>query len=425
MTPAARAQAAIQTLDRIAAGTPAEQALTNWARGARYAGSGDRAAVRDLVYQALRRLRSCAVLGGLGDLAAVAQPASGPGPLPVGMPSGSTVGRRLILGLLRGDGRDPGLVFTGAPHAPAPLLPAESAGLPDPSDLPQAVGLDCPEALVPALRRALDRDLAPVLASMRDRAPVFLRVNLARVSRAEAITRLAGEGIEAEVHPLAEGAVVVRAGESRIRTATAFAEGLVEVQDAASQALVEELEIPIGGRILDYCAGGGGKTLAMAARAIAAAGAGAKLPDLTAHDISPRRMRDLPARAARAGIRVRLAETSALIGQGYDLVLADAPCSGSGTWRRQPEAKWRLTPQALAEQARVQASVIDAAARLVRPGGVLAYATCSLLCEENEDIADAFAARSGWQPMKMRRIGPTAGTDAFFLATFRAPSQHR
>lgn len=420
MTPAARAQAAIETLDRIATGVPAEQALTNWARGARYAGSGDRAAVRDLVYQVLRRLRSCAALGGWqgGDVP----------PMPPG--------RRLILGLLRAEGHDPAQIFTAAPHAPAVLTEAERAAPEAPADLPLAVALDVPDWLIAPLQRALGPHLAAVQMQMRDRAPVFVRANLARINRADAIERLGREGIEAVPHPLASAALELRAGEGKLRNAESLAQGLVEVQDAASQALVEILlaqPLPPGARVLDYCAGGGGKTLAMAAFAAAGSGmtgSGAKElgsngPDFTAHDIAPRRMRDLPARAARAGIKVRLAETGALAVGGYDLVLADAPCSGSGTWRRQPEAKWRLTPDALAAQARVQAEVIDTAARLVRPGGRLAYATCSLLCEENEDVAQAFATRSGWPCSGMHRIGPQAGSDAFFLATFDAPLHHR
>jgi 16S rRNA (cytosine967-C5)-methyltransferase len=227
---------------------------------------------------------------------------------------------------------------------------------------------------------------------------------------------------------MAQTALKVVAGESRIRAARTYLEGLVEIQDAASQALVEALPLTDGLRVLDYCAGGGGKTLAMAARA--------RL-DLCAHDVNPGRMRDLPARAARAEgraegrggaqwrVQVRLADRAGLAQGAYDLVLADAPCSGSGTWRRQPEAKWRLTPEALGAHARLQARVLAQAQAHVAPEGLLAYATCSVLIEENEAVAAEFAARTGWVCEDQRRLDPTDGSDAFFLATFRAPLQHR
>jgi 16S rRNA (cytosine967-C5)-methyltransferase len=160
--------------------------------------------------------------------------------------------------------------------------------------------------------------------------------------------------------------------------------------------------------VLDYCAGGGGKTLAMAARA--------RLK-LFAHDVDPRRMRDLPARAKRAGARVTLTEAP----QGpFDLVLADAPCSGSGSWRRAPEGKWLLTPDRLAGVIAVQAQILDRIATLVAPGGVLAYATCSLLRAENEAQIAAFQARSpGWSLASQRRLTPLDGGDGFFVAVLR------
>jgi 16S rRNA (cytosine967-C5)-methyltransferase len=413
MTPAARLQAAIDVLGRIVAGAPAEQALTNWARGARYAGSGDRAAVRDRVYQALRQRRSAAALG----------------PAPEGAEgSQGQVGRALILGLLRQEGIDPDGLFTGDGHAPEPLVAAERAALAAPRTLTEAQALDCPDWLVAPLRAALGEGFAPVMVAMRQRAALFLRVNEARTNRPAALAALAADGIEAVAHPLAPTALEVRAGEQRLRMSRSYAEGLVEVQDAGSQALVQALPLQAGWRVLDYCAGGGGKTLAIGARARV---------DLTAHDAAPGRMRDLPARAARAGLRVLLAPPLVPAKAAFDLVLADAPCSGSGTWRRQPEAKWALTPARLSDLTRQQGQILDAASAHVRPGGVLAYATCSLLPEENEAVAQAFAARSGWACIDQRRWGlgapggldidkaeAFAAADAFFMATFRAPLHH-
>lgn len=411
MTPAARVQAAIEALDKILAGAAAEQVLTNWGRAARYAGSGDRAAVRDHVFTALRQRQSAAALGG-----------------------GAT-GRGLMLGLLRAAGIDPAGVFTGAPYAPAALTAPEAALATQPvclADLPEAVALDCPDWLLAPLRAALGEGCAPSLAAMRDRAPLFLRANTLWGSREDACALLAEDGVDALAHPLAPTALEVRGGETRLRASRAMAEGAVEVQDAASQALVEALPLQPGWRVLDYCAGGGGKTLALGARAPVS---------LVAHDANPARMRDLQPRARRAGLKVREMPTAALPASAFDLVLVDAPCSGSGTWRRQPEAKWALTPQRLADLAALQGQILDTAMGHVGPGGVLAYATCSLLQAENEAVADAFVHRHGWICLGQHRFGlavpdlaggdmsaDTMGpgiADGLFVATFRAPGQHR
>lgn len=376
MTPGARIAGAIEVLDRVLAGARAEVALTNWGRANRFAGSGDRAAIRDHVFAVLRCRRSYAALGG------------------------AETGRGLMLGALRAAGGDPADLFTGAGHAPA--APGAGEAGREPGELE---ALDCPDWLAPALQSALGADFAPVMRALQRRAPVFLRVNLARLDRAAAIVLLAEGGIEARPHPLAETALEVTGGERRIQASAAYGEGLVELQDAASQAVALALPLADGQRVLDYCAGGGGKTLAMAARA--------RLR-IEAHDVDPGRMRDLPARAKRAGVAVRL---TAVPRGPFDLVLADAPCSGSGSWRRDPEGKWALTPERLAALTAVQAEVMDRAAALVGPGGVLAYATCSMLEAENEAQVQAFLARqAGWSCGLRRRFTPLDGGDGFFLA---------
>lgn len=385
MRAGARLTAAIGVLDAVCAGQPAEQALTNWARGSRFAGSGDRAAVRDLVFTALRCRRSHAALGG------------------------AETGRGLILGQLAETGQDPGPLFTGTGHDPAPLSGAEAARLAAPPVLPLLVALDCPDWIAPALEASLGAGFAPVMQSLRRRAPVFLRVNAARGSRAAAAAALAAEGVTARPHPLAETALEITANARRLRQTRAYAEGLVELQDAASQAVVAALP-RTGGRVLDYCAGGGGKALAIAALDPRA--------DIIAHDAAPRRMADLPARAARAGARVALADAAGVARAApYDLVLCDVPCSGSGAWRRAPEGKWRLDAAALAGLFHTQAQILDRAAGLVAPGGTLAYATCSLLADENETQADAFLGRAGgaFRAGRRLRLTPLDGGDGFFL----------
>jgi 16S rRNA (cytosine967-C5)-methyltransferase len=385
MTPAARLSAAIGLLDRVLEGEPAERALTQWGRENRYAGSGDRAAIRDHVYDALRRRRSLAALGG------------------------AETGRGIILGAVRDAGQDVAALFTGVGHAPA-VLTAEEAAFVPPGDLPLAVRGDMPDWLAGRLVAALGAEAEPVMMALRARAGVHLRVNVARVTREEAARVLAADGIGVVAHPEVKTALVVVENERKIRDSGAYRDGLVELQDAASQAAVLALPLKDGDRVLDFCAGGGGKTLAMGARA--------RL-ELVAHDVAPARMRDLGPRAARAGVRVREAVDLAGLGV-FDLVLVDAPCSGSGTWRRAPEAKWRLTPEGLEGLCRTQDEVLARAAALVAAGGHLAYATCSVLPEENDARVGAFlAAHEGWVVQGVLRLMPGDLHDGFYLCVMR------
>lgn len=379
MIPAARLSAAIEILDRVLGGTPAEQALTNWARGNRFAGSGDRHAIRDLVFDALRCKRSYAALGG------------------------AETGRGLILGGVRAQGADVDALFTGVGHAPGVVLDEPSR------PATEAEALDCPDWLLPLFQAALGADHAAILAALRQRAPVFLRVNAAQGTLDAAMAELGRDGVVARPHPLAATALEVVENARKVHATQAYLTGLVELQDAASQAVVQALPLRDGMRVLDYCAGGGGKTLAMAARA--------KLR-LFAHDAEPRRMQDLPARAARAGVAVRTLTTGEVAGAGpYDLVLIDVPCSGSGSWRRAPEAKWALTPARLQELCALQAGILDKAAGLVAAGGTLAYATCSMLSAENTDQIVGFLARNpAWVLLESRVLTPLDGGDGFFHA---------
>lgn len=388
MTPAARQAAAIAILDLWLAETPAEAALTRWARGARYAGSGDREAVRDLVFRAIRQRRSALALGG-----------------------GQATGRALVLGLLRADDEAP-QGWDGTGHAPEPLGAAEAALFAGPPPvLARGERLDCADWLLPRFDAALGAQADAVLALLRERAPVFLRVNTARAGRDAVITELETAGIEARPHPLAATAIEVTGNPRRLRQSAVLAEGRAELQDAASQAVVADFAACLrpGARVLDFCAGGGGKALALAA-------AGFRV---SAHDADPARMRDLPVRARRAGARITVLERD--IAPGWPAVLADVPCSGSGSWRRAPEAKWSLTPERLAALNATQAAILSQCAELTAPGGVLGYATCSLLREENEDRIAAFLATQPgrWDIRLRRRLSPLDGGDGFFLVVLQ------
>ncbi|MGJ8545597.1 MAG: RsmB/NOP family class I SAM-dependent RNA methyltransferase [Sulfitobacter sp.] len=381
MTPGARVAAAIEILDAVGEGMPVEQALTRWARGSRFAGSKDRAAIRDHVFDTLRQWNLSAHLG-----------------------QGET-GRALMIGTLRAQDLDLDALFHGEGHAPAPLSEEEqSAPAEEPGDAAQ---FNLPEWLIEEFKTSLGDAALPTAQALQARAPITLRVNLAKLSRASAQDTLADEGVETAVNPLAEGALTVTGGERKIRQGQCFADGFVEFQDASSQAVVEAL--PQGGQALDYCAGGGGKALAMAMD---------RDREIFVHDIDPRRMLDIPARAERAGCHVTYVATAELAAMPkFDLVLCDAPCSGSGAWRRAPEGKWRLTEERLTELTGIQDEILAQAADLVAPGGTLAYATCSVLARENQNRVDAFlAAHAAWKCDWQQQFDVDSAGDGFFTA---------
>lgn len=380
MTPAARWAAAAEILDRVQAGDPAEKALTGWARRHRFAGSKDRAAIRDHVFDVLRRRASAAAFGG-----------------------GET-GRALVLGYLRDMGTDPDTVFSGEGHAMPPLTDEERQAGTTPTG---AAALDCPDWLEADLRQDLGPEFEPILQRFRHRAPLYLRVNARRGAPETAIERLAQDGIATEPHPLSPSALQVTENPRRVAQSTVYRDGLVEIQDAASQAAADLVPLHPGDRVLDFCAGGGGKTLALGARHDGR---------LFAHDALPQRMKDLPDRAQRAGISVTRVDGADLDAhKPYDVVLADVPCSGSGAWRRQPEAKWNLDEARLAELTKLQADILSQAAALA--DRTLVYMTCSLLGAENEAQIDHFLRNSSeFDRAEQHRISPLEGGDGFFVA---------
>lgn len=383
MKPAARAQAAIEILDEIQSGRASEAALTGWARRSRFAGSKDRAAIRDLVFDAIRCKRSFAALGG------------------------STSGRGLILGSLRAQGIEAESVFSGEAYAPPPLTPAEHEAGDAPA--PGAQSADLPDWLWSKFQTSLGAQASDVAQALRHRAPVHLRVNQRRISRDEAIKQLNGAGIVTCENPVSETALTVVEGARRIRQAELYLDGRIELQDAASQAIVDHLPLENGRRVLDFCAGGGGKSLAMAARA-----------DITlfAHDADAARMSDLPSRASRAQARIECCTAAQVHKRApFDLILCDAPCSGSGSWRRAPDAKWAVTPERLVELGQIQSDILGQAASLLGPNGVLAYATCSVLADENEQSVERFKKNhDAWRVVSQRRWLPDAHGDGFYLA---------
>ena len=396
MTPSARLSAAIELLDAILAGEPAERALTRWARASRFAGSKDRAAVRDVVFDCLRQRRSLGWLGG-GD-----------------------TGRALVLAHQSRAGEPLDGLFDGEGFGPAPLSAAERAALSrDFGEATELVRLDCPEELAGELQASLGDGFVPIMQAMRTRAPVDLRVNTLKSTAAAATVVLARDAVLVEAHPLAKNALRVVQNPRSVGTSRGYTQGMVELQDVASQFVAEQAGAKAGMCVLDYCAGGGGKTLALAA---AMEGRGR----LLAHDANVGRMSDLPERARRAGAPVEILtpEDRLRLRPACDLVLVDAPCSGTGAWRRKPETKWRLAPADVDRFTALQDEILTAAAGHVRPGGLLVYATCSLLDRENRQRAKAFLeGHPGWKRVAERSLSPLDGGDGFYFVRFRAPKK--
>ncbi len=383
MTPAARYAAAIEVLDLIQSGRPAEQVLTTWARQNRFAGSKDRAAIRDHVYDVLRQKRSVAARGG------------------------GTDGRALILGLLRAQGSEVDEVFGAGGYGPTALSPAEKSGGREPSAGDEAA--DLPDWLWPMWCDDLGADAVRVADLLRHRAGVHLRVNLRRSSLAQAQAILAEDAITTRPIDGIRTALEVLENPRRIGVSRALKVGYVELQDAASQRAMLTLADLAPQSVLDYCAGGGGKALALADLCEA---------QITAHDIAAKRMADIPLRAARAGVKIAL--QAPVTKEKFDLVLCDAPCSGSGTWRRTPDAKWALTAARLHDLTQMQRDVIRSGAERVAPNGYLAYATCSVLRAENEAVVDDFLAENtgfSCETMEPQQLSPL--NDGFFLAVLR------
>ncbi len=383
MTPAARLAAAADILDEVAAGKATEASLTAWARRSRFAGSKDRAAIRDIVFDITRRKLSCAWCGG-----------------------GET-GRHLVIGYLTLTGEKHGFHMTGDGHALQPLTEQEQSTMRDISDAHENVALDIPEWQFPIWNRALGRKLQSVAQCMQARAPVFLRV------RSEFEEDVIAEATEADVtltrHRDVPTAFLAEGNVRRLHTFSSFENGKFEFQDASSQQVIQCLSDQIADAdVLDFCAGGGGKSLALM-------DAGAK--SVTAHDINFHRMNDLEARAQRAGVRIDRVKTPS--GQ-FDLVLCDAPCSGSGAWRRQPDGKWRLTESSLSDLLKVQSKILRQAATHVLPEGFLAYVTCSFFEPENEDrVSDFLSLNQSFELVGQHRWYPSEGGDGFFLAIMK------
>jgi 16S rRNA (cytosine967-C5)-methyltransferase len=377
MTPAARLSAAIELIDTIdAQRVPAAKALKEWGTAHRYAGSGDRAAISGLIWDVLRRRSSSAFL------------------------MDSDTPRARVLGMLRLErGMDADTIAAlcdGSRFAPEPLTEAERTALTSRTlaAAPPHIAGDYPEWLDAPLAAVFGDDRVAEATAMASRAPLDLRVNTLKAKREKVLASLKHLG--AEPTPWSPiGLRIALGADARnpgIHAEEDFIKGAVEVQDEGSQLAALFTAAKPGEQVIDLCAGAGGKTLALAAMM---QGKGR----LIATDHDKRQLAPIYERLSRAGVHnaeVRApkgdADPLADIRASADLVLIDAPCTGTGTWRRNPDAKWRMRPGALEVRLNGQAEVLDRAAGMVKPGGRIAYVTCSVLPAENNEQVRAFIA---------------------------------
>jgi len=366
MTPAARTQAAIDILDGLAVSRlPADRFIREFFRARRYAGSKDRAAVSERVYDVFRHRASFA------------------------WRMGSEAPRALVIASLLKEGADVSSLFTGDGYGPALLTDEERARTivaPTDQAAPHIKG-EYPEFLQSELTRAFDEDVALEMGAMLERAPVDLRVNTLKATRDGVLDVLRSEGFEAEATRYSPTTIRLPATTRGLEQSKLFLDGAFEFQDEAAQVAVLLAQAKPNSRVLDLAAGAGGKSLALAA-AMNNSG------ELTAHDIDEGRLRQIAPRAQRAGVTIIQTHAGQKPpGRPYDLVLLDAPCSGSGTWRRSPENKWRLTPERLDQLNALQDMLLDQAAARAAGKARIVYATCSILPRENEDRIAAFLER--------------------------------
>ena len=400
MTPGGRVQAAIELLDAVLAPpigreqTPADAVVAGYTRKRRYIGSKDRRAVTGLVWQALR-------FRGRALWAAGRQ---------------SVSGRELAVAALAGaagwSDTDMTGAFDGSGYAPACLTEPElqlAGAVREAAAPPPWAAANMPAWLAAEAELVLAEAGSASWQALAEEAPATLRVNSLKASRDACLAALAEAGIDAAASALSPLGIALRS-RANLAQLPAVREGWLESQDEGSQIAAALVAAEPGMRVLDYCAGGGGKSLALAA-------AMANEGTILATDTDAGRLAPLARRAQRAGATIvesRIIEPgAALDAAAFDRVLVDAPCSGSGSWRRQPEAPWRLDPARYTALQVAQTEILSAAAAWVAPGGRLVYATCSIFPAENDAIVERFLQNNaGFRPVRAGEVwSAVLGTD--------------
>ena len=378
-------QSVIEILDTYLNEAKIDFVLKKWAIKHRFAGSSDRRKIKDIIFDIIRQKKSCEHVGG------------------------GFSGRNLLIGYLKLKGTELSSVFDNSKFGPEELTIKEQNINVDFSNLSNIYELDFPSWLIPILRRSLLNEFSNVVKALRNRSHIQLRVNLKKISRLNVMKKLQKNNIECEINELCSTALNVLNGAQHILTSPCFENGFVELQDAGSQLVSELIEINYNDKVLDMCAGAGGKSLAISC--------GAEM-DATyyAWDINFDRMKDIDARSKRAGVKIekviKLSSKSV-----YNKIIIDAPCSGSGSWRRDPEGKWRLDEDILDNYVKTQKELILKGLKLLAPRGQILYITCSILDIENGKLIDDLI--SSVLSLKLVRsisLVPSSKSDGFYGA---------
>ena len=414
---ATRLQSTIELLSEVeSASRPADAVTSGWFRDRRHINDADRGAILEMLYTLLRHRAR------LGWWLARQQ-------------SRDTPRNRLLAWLLLAEGQTPDQIkrlFDGEKLAPAALSQPEYAmvlGLRgcamDHADMPQEVRLECPTWATGPLRQRFGQAFETEMAATLVQPPLDLRVNPIKSNRETVLRTLKAMGLHAEATKLAPRGIRLRERLSLARLA-GLKTGEIEIQDEGSQLVALLVNAKPGDRVVDFCAGAGGKTLAIAAQM-------QNKGHLIACDINEARLKRCAERLRRAGLhnvetRVLASETDPWVKRhkgSFDHVLIDAPCSGTGTWRRNPDARWRVPDLGLGGLVALQARILASAARLVKPGGRLVYATCSVLHEENEEQVAAFlAAHPAFRIVPVQQVAPHLAMVAPFDHLSLTPAQH-
>ena len=383
MTPGARISAMIEVLDSVLVGVPTEKALTNWGRGNRFAGSKDRAAIRDLVFQAVRCRRS-----------------AGAWPKPISA-------RAWAIGSLQANDVELENLFNNIGHAPTPLTNDELTTF---KNTDQNT-FDLQDWIIDELCNSYGIKKASEIAeALRHRAPICLRINTQKATLIEVQKSLSDNMIDTVVNPICDTALTVITNPRRVVLNDLYKKGWFELQDAASQAVATL--IPAKGKVLDFCAGGGGKSLAVTARTGGV---------VFAHDANTKRMSEIEVRALRGGHDIKIILPDQIDNSAqFDSVFCDIPCSGSGAWRRSPEEKWKLTQKKILEYQKLQRDILIKAESLVKVGGAFSMITCSIFTSENQDQRDFLLKKfKNLSVMTEVQHFPTNNNDGLYIVVFK------
>ena len=402
MTPGARVSATISILDNYLVGMPENKALLNWFRANRFAGSKDRRAIREFFFKCLRFKRSSL--------------------WPFENAGFHQSGRYLVIGMLKFSDEQLSDIFNDEKYSPEALSEKEKIVIESfdkiAAKAPFSVKQNFPDFLERILMDSFDINLLENLKCLNERASLFLRVNCIKGTRETVINSLKNEGIIVEVVANSSFGLKVLEKAKELNKSKCYLAGEVEIQDISSQAAVSFINPIKGNKILDFCAGGGGKTLAMASLTLGDS-------DFYVHDVSQSRLNNLVERCIRAGFKVQILAADVLKNSNhkFDLVVADVPCSGTGAWRRNPGSKWWLTQDKLDELLFKQRNILLTASKYVKSNGAFAYMTCSVLHKENRDQINWFlSVNKNFCLEKDILISPLQGGDGFYVSLLRKVS---